>query len=81
MQDLTLLYDKMTATVLIKGTETQHFTISTAGMRHCTDSLHYMLFLVRDRLPCGVEIDYRIDERLFNLSRLKAKTKVTKMPL
>ena len=32
-----------------------------------------ILFLVRDRLPCGVEINYR----LFNLSRIKAKTKVT----
>ena len=56
MQDLTLLHDKTTATVLINETETQHFTIRTAGMRHCTDSLHYVLFLVRDRLPCELKL-------------------------
>ena len=32
----------------------------------------------RDRLSCGVEIDYSLDERLCNLSRHKVKTKVTK---
>ena len=35
-------------------------------------------FLVRDRIPHGNERDYRIDGRLFNLSRLKTKTKVMK---
>jgi len=37
-----------------------------------------ILFLVHDRLLCGVEIEYRLDGRLFNMSHLKAKTKVTK---
>ena len=40
--------------------------------------LFAILFLVHDLLPCGAEVDYRLDGRLFNLSRLKAKTKVTK---
>ena len=31
-----------------------------------------ILFLDRDRLPHGVELDYRLDGRLFNLSRLTA---------
>ena len=35
-------------------------------------------FFVRDRLPHGVELNYRLDGRLFNLSHLKANTKVMK---
>jgi len=37
-----------------------------------------LLFLVRDRLPRGVEIDYRLVGRRFYMRRLKTKTKVTK---
>ena len=40
--------------------------------------LFVILFFVRDLLPHGVELDYRLDGRLFKLSRLKAKTKVMK---
>ena len=75
----------MTPTVLINGTETEHFTIRPGEKKGCviiptlfTINLWVILFLIRDRLPRGVEIDYWLDRRLFNLSRLKAKTKVTK---
>ena len=37
-----------------------------------------ILFVFRDRLPHSVELDYRLDGKLFNMSRLKAKTKVMK---
>ena len=79
-----LLDYKMTATVLINGTKTEPFTVHTGMNQGCviapTLSIIYLcviLFFVRDRLPCGVEIDHLLDERLFSLSRLKAKTKVT----
>ena len=49
-------------------------------MRYNTDPVYLcvIFFLFRDRRPHGVELDYRFDGRLFNLSRLKAKTKVVK---
>ena len=65
--------------------KTEPFTTSTWVKQGCviaptlfTVYLCALLFLVRHRLPCGVETDYRLDGRLFNLSRLKTKTKVTK---
>ncbi len=82
---LSLLHHKMTATVLINGTETEPFIIRAGMKQGCiivptlfTVYLRVVLFLLRDRLPCGVETDYRRSRRLFNLSRLKTKTKVTK---
>ena len=82
---LRLLHDKMTATILFNGTETEPFTIRT-GVKQgyviaptlFTVYLCAILFLVHDRLPHGVELDYRLYGKLFNLSRLKAKTKVMK---
>ena len=82
---LRLLHDNMTATVLFNGTETEPFTTRTGFKQGCviaptlfTFYLCAILFLVRDRLPHGVELDCRLDGRLFNLSRLKAKTKAMK---
>ena len=82
---LRLLHDKMTATVLFNGTETEPFTIRTGVKQGCVIAptlfavyLCAILFVVRDRLPHGIELDYRLDGKLFNLRRLKAKTKVMK---
>ena len=64
---LRLLHDKMTATVLTNGTETEPFTVRTVVKQGCvkfiaptlfTVYLFAMLFLVRDRRV--VEIDYRL---------------------
>ena len=75
----------MTATVLFNWTETEPFTIRTGVKQGCvivptlfTVYLCAILFVLRDRLPHGVELDYRFDGMLFNLSRLQAKTKVVK---
>ena len=82
---LRLLHDKMTATALFSETETEPFTIRTGVKQGCviaptlfTVYLCVILFLVRDRLPHGIELDSWLDGRLFNLGRLKAKTKVMK---
>ena len=76
---LRLLHDKMTATVLFNGTETEPFTIRTGIKQGYTIAptlftvyLCAILFLVLARLPHGVELDYRLDGRLFNMSRLMA---------
>ena len=83
---LRFLRDKMTATFLINGAETEPFTIRTGVKQGCVIAptvfniyLCAILFFVRHRIPSGVDIDYRFDGRLFNPSRLKAKTKVTKI--
>ena len=84
---LKLLHDKMTATVLFIGAETEPFTIRTGVKQGCviavtptflTVYLCAILFLVCVRLPHGVQLNYQLDGRLFNLRHLKAKTKVTK---
>ena len=81
---LALLHDKMRETALINGNKTEPVTIRTGVKQGCviaptlfTIYLCALLFLVRDRLLCGVEIDYRLDGKPFNLSRLKTKTKLT----
>ena len=38
----------------------------------------YLCAILFERLPCGLEIDYRLDSRLFKMGRrLKANIKVT----
>jgi len=79
------IHDKITATVVINGTETAPFTFRTGVKQGYviapTLFTVYLVcavpFLVRGRLPRRIETDYRLDGRLFNLSRLKAKIKVT----
>ena len=79
------IHDKITATVVINGTETAPFTFRTgvkqgyviAPTLFTVYLVCAMPFLVRGRLPRRIETDYRLDGRLFNLSRLKAKIKVT----
>ena len=82
---LRLIHDKMTATVLFNGTDTEPFTIQTWVKQGCviaptlfTVYLCATLFLLRDRLPHGVELEWRLDAKLFNHSRLKANTKMMK---
>ena len=66
-------------------TETEPFTVRTGVKQGCvigptlfTVYLCAIIFLVLHRLLHGVELDYRLDGRLFNLSRFKAKTNVMK---
>ena len=82
---LRILHSKMTATVLFNRTDPEPFTIRTGIKQGCviaptpfTIYLCVILLFIRYQLPHGVEPDYRLDGRLFNLNRLKAKTKVMK---
>lgn len=81
---LRLLHDDMTATVLSGQFESTPFKIRTGVKQGCvlaptlfTIYLTVTLALIKDQLPSGVDIQYRLDGKLFNLNRLKAKTKVT----
>jgi exonuclease III len=81
---IRLLHDNMKATVLTNNGPGEAFTISTGVKQGCVIApslfsmfLGTVLHLVEENLPRGVEVTYRIDGKLFNLNRLRAKTKVS----
>uniref|UniRef100_A0A803TLC0 C2H2-type domain-containing protein n=1 Tax=Anolis carolinensis TaxID=28377 RepID=A0A803TLC0_ANOCA len=75
----------MMATVLdSNGSQSDPFKVESGVKQGCVIGptlfsifIAMILHLVDGKLPTGVEIIYRTDGKLFNLSRLKAKTKVT----
>ncbi|XP_060133875.1 uncharacterized protein LOC132592550 [Zootoca vivipara] len=82
---IRLLHDNMTATIADNnGSQSEPFTVGPAVKQGCVIAptlfiifIAMILHLVEGKLPTGVEIIYRTDGKLFNLSRLKAKSKVT----
>uniref|UniRef100_A0A803T403 Reverse transcriptase domain-containing protein n=1 Tax=Anolis carolinensis TaxID=28377 RepID=A0A803T403_ANOCA len=82
---LRLLHDDMMATVLdSNGSQSDPFKVESGVKLGCVIAptlfsifIAMILHLVNGKLPTGVEIIYRTDGKLFNLRRLKAKTKVT----
>ncbi|CAM5146192.1 unnamed protein product [Natator depressus] len=77
---LRLLHNQMTATVLCNGLGTELFVIKTGVNQGCVSLfsiyLAVILVLIRDHLSNGVDIQYRMDGRLFNLQHLHSKCKV-----
>ena len=78
-----ILHDGMKASVLVDGDYTKEFDVRTGVKQGCVIAptlfsifLSAVLHLVRERMPAGVKIRYRFDD-IFNLSRLKAKTKTS----
>uniref|UniRef100_A0A803TRR0 ribonuclease H n=1 Tax=Anolis carolinensis TaxID=28377 RepID=A0A803TRR0_ANOCA len=75
----------MMATVLdSNGSQSDSFKVESGVKQGCVIAptlfsifITMILHLVDGKLPTGVEIIYWTDGKLFNLSRLKAKTKVT----
>uniref|UniRef100_A0A803TM72 ribonuclease H n=1 Tax=Anolis carolinensis TaxID=28377 RepID=A0A803TM72_ANOCA len=82
---LRLLHDDMMATVLdSNGSQSDPFKVESGVKQGCVIAptlfsifIAMILHLVDGKLPTGVEIIYRTDGKLLNLSRLRAKTKVT----
>lgn len=82
---LRLLHDDMFATVLNNsGSESKPFTVETGVKQGCIIAptlfavfIAAILHLIGENLPQGVQILYRMDGRLFNLNRFKAKSKVS----
>lgn len=82
---VTLLQDRMTSTVLNKsGFLSEPFTVETGVKQGCiiapTLFSVYIAAILHQRkgkeLPQGISIQYRTDDRLFNLNRFKAEIKV-----
>lgn len=81
---LKLLYTDMMAAVIGNGSIGEPFPINTGVKQGCVIaptlfSLYVatVMELVRDDLPPGIRITYRMDGKLFNLSRLKAGTRTS----
>ena len=80
---LRLLHDGMSARVL-GGTGGEAFEVRTGVKQGCVIAptlfsifISAIFHLIQDRLPHGVEIIYRMDGGLFNLRRLKARSKTS----
>uniref|UniRef100_A0A803U0X9 ribonuclease H n=1 Tax=Anolis carolinensis TaxID=28377 RepID=A0A803U0X9_ANOCA len=82
---LRLLHDDMMATVLdSKDSQSDPFKVESGVKQGCVIAptlfsifIPMILHLVDGKLPTGMEIIYWTDGKLFNLSRQRAKTKVT----
>jgi len=81
-----LMHEQMTATVLVNKGDSNPFNVTTGVKQGCLKAptlfsifIAVVLHIVHPRIPTRInEITYRFDGKLFNLPRLKAKTKVSK---
>ena len=80
---LRLLHDDMSVTVMANGNFTEPFKVKSGVKQGCVAAptlfslfIAAVLHLIQDKLPPGISINYRTDGGIFNLSRLKARTKV-----
>uniref|UniRef100_UPI00398E68E3 uncharacterized protein isoform X1 n=1 Tax=Pristiophorus japonicus TaxID=55135 RepID=UPI00398E68E3 len=81
---LRLLHDNMQAEILPNGSITDPVHVRTRVKQGCVITptlfsifLAAMLQLTVDKLPAGVELNYRTSGNLFNLRRLQARSKTT----
>ena len=81
---LRLLHDDMLARVLTNGGSSEPFKVTSGVKQGCviaptlfTIFIASVLHIIRDDLPPGIEISYRMDGKLFNLARLKSTSKTS----
>ncbi|CAM4560398.1 unnamed protein product [Lepidochelys olivacea] len=82
---LQLLHDNMKATVLSStGSQSEPFKVQTGVKQGCVIAptmlvvfVTIILYLVAGKFTAGIEITYRMDRKLFRLSRLKAKSNIS----
>lgn len=81
-------HDGMKASVMVGGEETADFDVTVGVKQGCVVApvlfniyLAAVTMLFRQRFPAGhgVELNYRLDGSLFNLRRLQARTKVSRV--
>ena len=80
-----LMHVGMMATVLDNDGGSEPFEVRTGVKQGCLKAatlfsifIAVVMFIVAPRIPNQIEIRYRIDGKIFNLSRLKAKSKTSK---
>ncbi|PFX13645.1 LINE-1 retrotransposable element ORF2 protein [Stylophora pistillata] len=83
---IRLLHDNMSASILIDGESTESFVVKTGVKQGCVIAptlfsifISAVLHLVSEKLPRGIDMQFRMDGKLFNLRQLKAKTLTTHM--
>lgn len=81
---MRLLHDDMTATVIANGESTDPFKVKSGVKQGCIAAptlfsifIASILHLMDNQLPPGISITYRTDGGIYNLRRLKARTKTT----
>ena len=81
---LRLLHENMNAVVICNNSTTDPFPVNVGVKQGCVIAptlfslfLGATLQLIDQKDLTGVELVYRVDGKLFNISRLKARTKVT----
>ena len=79
---LRLFHDNMEATVTANGCTSEPFAIKSGVKQGCVIAptlfsvfVSAVLHIVRNALPPGIQLTYRYDGNIFNISRFKAKTK------
>ena len=79
---LKLLHDNMSVTVTANGATTEPFKVNSGVKQGCVIAptlfsifIAAVIHLTENNLPPGIHINYRTDGGVFNLSRLKARTK------
>ncbi len=82
---IRILHEDLKASVLIDGDYTNEFEVKTGVKQGCVLAptlfsifLTAVLHLVRKNMPTEIRLRYRFDD-IFNIRRLKAKTKTTVM--
>lgn len=80
----------MTALVLVDGEATGSFEVKTGVRQGCVVApirfsifISAVLYLVTEKLSRGIDMQFRMDSKLFNLRRPRAKTLIalTNMPM
>ena len=81
---LKLLHDDMQATVMENGLTSEPFKVKSGVKQGCVIAptlfsifIGAVLHLTKNYVPPGIELKYRMDGKLLNLQRLRARTKVS----
>ena len=80
---LRLLHDNMSVTLTANGKTADPFRVKSGVKQGCVVAptlfsvfIAAIMHLIKDQLPAGISIAYRMDGGVFNLCRLKARTKI-----
>ena len=85
---IRLLHDQMMATVLISGGDFEPFEVKTGVKQGCIKAptlfsifIAVVIRITNPRIPTQIHINYRLDGKVLNFTRLKSKTKISNTAL